>query len=82
MTSVSKKVYIDKLEDIVNKYSNTYHSTIKMEPVNIKANTYLDSSKEINNKDPKFNIFILLKYQNVKMILQKITLQICLKKFL
>ena len=82
MASVSKKVYIDKLEDIVNKYSNTYHSTIKMEPVNIKANTYLDSSKEINNKDPKFNIFILLKYQNVKMILQKITLQICLKKFL
>ena len=82
MASVSKKVYIDKLEDIVNKYSNTYHSTIEMEPVNIKANTYLDSSKEINNKDPKFNIFILLKYQNVKMILQKITLQICLKKFL
>ena len=82
MASVSKKVYIEKLEDIVNKYSNTYHSTIKMEPVNIKANTYLDSSKEINNKDPKFNIFILLKYQNVKMILQKITLQICLKKFL
>ena len=64
MASVSKKVYIDKLEDIVNKYSNTYHSTIKMEPVNIKANTYLDSSKEINNKDPKFNIFILL---NIKM---------------
>ena len=64
MALVSKKVYIDKLEDIVNKYSNTYHSTIKMEPVNIKANTYLDSSKEINNKDPKFNIFILL---NIKM---------------
>ena len=45
MTSVSKNVYIDKLDDIVNKYNNTYHSTIKMKPVDIKSNTYIDSSK-------------------------------------
>ena len=56
MTSVSKNVYIDKLDDIVNKYNNTYHSTIKMKPVDVKSNTYIDSSKEINNKDPKFKI--------------------------
>ena len=36
MTSVSKDVYIDKLDEIVNKYNNTYHSTIKIEPVNEK----------------------------------------------
>ena len=56
MTSVSKNVYIDKLDDIVNKYNNTYHSTIKMKPVDIISNTYIDSSKEINEKDPKFKI--------------------------
>ena len=38
MTSISKNVYIDKLGDIVNKYNNTYHSTIKMKPVDLKSN--------------------------------------------
>ena len=56
MTSVSKYVYIDKLDDIVNKYNNRYHSTIKTKPVDVKSNTYTNSSKEINNKDPKFKI--------------------------
>ena len=54
MTSISKNVYIDKLDDIVNKYDNTYHRTIKMKPVDIKPSTYLDSSKEINDKNTKF----------------------------
>ena len=36
MTSFSKNVYIDKLDDIVNKHNNTYHITIKMKPVNVK----------------------------------------------
>ena len=36
MTAVGKNVYIDKLEDIVDKYSNTYHRRIKMKPVNVK----------------------------------------------
>ena len=44
MTSVSKNVYIDKLNDIVNKYNSTYHRTIKMKPVDIKSNTYIDCS--------------------------------------
>ena len=68
MTSISKNVYIDKLDDIVNKYNNTYHSTIKMKPVDVKSNTYIDSSKEINNKDPKFKIgdFVRIsKYKNI-----------------
>ena len=54
MTSISKNVYTDKLDGIVNKYDSTYHSTIEMKPVDVKSNTYIDSSKEINNKDPKF----------------------------
>ena len=56
MTSISKNVYIDKLDDIVNEYNNTYHRTIKMKPVDVKDNTYIDSSKEINDKDPKFKV--------------------------
>ena len=53
MTSISKNVYIDKLNDIVDKYNNTYHTTIKMKPINVKDNTYINTAKEINNKDPK-----------------------------
>ena len=45
MTSVSKNIYIDKLDDIVKRYNNTYHSTIKMKPIDVKSNTYIDSSK-------------------------------------
>ena len=48
MTSISKNVYIDQLYDILNEYNNTYHTTIKMKPI--------DTSKEINNKDPKFKV--------------------------
>ena len=48
MTSISKNVYIDKLDDIVNKYKNTYHRTIKIKHVDVKPSTYIDSSKEVN----------------------------------
>ena len=53
LTSISKNVYIDKLDDIVNKYNNTYHRTIKMKPIDVKSNTYVDSSKQFNDKDHK-----------------------------
>ena len=56
MTSVSKIVYIDKLDDRINKYNNTYHSTIKMKPVDVTSSTYIGSSKETNDKDLKFKI--------------------------
>ena len=49
-------MYIGKLYDIVNKYNNTYHSKIKMRPVDVKSNTYIYSIKEINDKDAKFKI--------------------------
>ena len=55
-SSVSKDVFIDKLDDIVNKYNNTYPSTITMKPNDLKSNKYIDSIKGINNKDPKFKI--------------------------
>ena len=79
MTSVSKNVYIDKLGDIVNEYSNTYHRTMKMKPVDI---TYIDFEKEVNNKDPKFKIGDHVKFLNTKIFLLKDAHQIGLKKFL
>ena len=48
MISISKNVSIDKLDDIVNKYNNTFHSKIKIKPVDIKPSTYFNSSKQIN----------------------------------
>ena len=60
-------MYIDKLDDIVNECNNTYHRTIKMKPVDVKDNTYIDFEKEVNNKDPKFKIgdhVIISKYKN------------------
>ena len=53
---MSKSMYIGNLDDIVNKYNSTYHSKIKMKPVNVKLNTYINSSKEINDEDHKFKI--------------------------
>ena len=44
--SISENMYIDKLDDIVNKCNNTYHSTIKMKPVDVKLSTYIDFNKE------------------------------------
>ena len=56
MTSISKHVYINKLDDIVDEYNNTYHSRIKMKPIDVKDNTYINTDKETNDKDPKFKV--------------------------
>ena len=58
MTSISKNICIDKLDDIVNKYNNTDHNTIKMKHVAVKSRTYIDSSKEVNNSYPQFNSLV------------------------
>ena len=74
-------MYIDKL-DIVGEYNNTYHRTIKMKPVDIKDNTYIDSKKEVNDKDPKFKVGDHIQISKYKNFLLKDTHQIGLKKFL
>ena len=56
MNSVSKNVYIDNLDNMANKYNNTYHSTIEMKPVNVKLSTYVDFDKENNKEYPKFEV--------------------------
>ena len=71
MTSISKNVYIDKLDDIVDEYNNTYHTTIKMKPIDVKDNTYINTSKEINNKDPKFKVGDRVRISKYKRIFAK-----------
>ena len=66
MTSISKNVYINKLEETVNKYNNTYQRTIKAKPVNVKTSKYIGSSKDINDKDPKFKIAHIVRISKYK----------------
>ena len=68
MTAISKNVYFDVLDDIVNKYNDTFHRTIKMKRVDVKDNTYIDLKKEVNDKDPKFKVgdyARISKYKNI-----------------
>ena len=68
MTSVWTNVYIDKLDDIINKYNNTYHRTIKIKSADVNSSTYINSRKEVNNEDIKFKIGDIVrisKYKNI-----------------
>ena len=61
-------MYVDKLDDIVKKYNNTYRSTIKMKLADVKANTYIKPRKYINDKDHKFKFddhVMVSKYKNI-----------------
>ena len=60
LTSVSKDAYINKLDDIVNKYNNAYHITIKMKPVDVKSTTYIDFIKGNNKEEPKFEVELVI----------------------
>ena len=71
ITSMSKNVYIDKLDDIVNEYNNTYHTTIKMKPTDVKDNTYINTDKETNDKDPKFKVGDPVRISKYKTIFAK-----------
>ena len=82
MTSISKNVYIDKLYYIVNEYNNTYHRKIKIKPVDVKDDTYIDCDKEVNDKDAKFEVGDHWEFQNTKFFLLQDTLQTGLKNFL
>ena len=56
MTSLPKNGYIDKSDNIVNTYTNTFHSTIKMKPADVKSSSYIDFCIENNDKDAKFQV--------------------------
>ena len=71
MTLVSKNMYIDKLDDIVDEYHNTYHTTIKMKPVDVKDNAYIDFKKEVNDRGPKFKVAAQVRISKSKNIFAK-----------
>ena len=71
MTDVPKNVYIDQLDGIVNEYNNTYHRTIKMKPIEVKDKTYIDSVKEVNDKDSKFKVSDHVRKSKYKNIFAK-----------
>ena len=75
-------MYIDKLDDIVNKYNNTYHRTIKMKPIDVSQTHILTLVKKLMIKILNLKLVILLEYQNIKKFLQKAMFQIGPKKFL
>ena len=71
MASVSKIVCIHEFDDIVNKYYKTCHRTIKIKPADVNSNTYIDSKKEVNNKEPKFKIGDIVRVPKYKNIFAK-----------
>ena len=71
MTSISKNVYIDKLDNIVYKHNSKKHRTFKMKPIYVKDNTYIDFAKEVNYNDPKFKVGDHVKISKYKNIFAK-----------
>ena len=68
MTTISKNVYIDVLNDIVNRYNNTVHKTIKMKPIDVTGDSYVEYNEEANKKNPKFKVndhVRISKYKNI-----------------
>ena len=71
MTAISKNVDFDVLDDIVNKYNNTVHKTIKMKPIDVMDDSYAEynedfNKKDFNKNDPKFKVGIMSEFQNIK----------------
>ena len=56
MMAISKNVYFDVLDDIVNKYNNTVHGTIKTKPIEVTDDSYAEYNENFNEKDPKFKV--------------------------
>ena len=71
MTLVSKNVHIEKLANMINKYNNTHHSTIKMKPADVNSSTYIDFNKENDKKDHKFVVGDHVRISNNKNIFPK-----------
>ena len=82
MTAVSKNVYFDVLDDLVDKYINTYHRIIKMKPIDVESDSYAEYNLNSNEKDPKFKIGDHIRIQSIKTFLLKDMLLFGRKKFL
>ena len=68
MTAISKNLYSDVLDDIVDEYNNAFHKTIKMRPIDVRDDSFAEYNEESNEKDPKFKVddhVQISKFQNV-----------------
>ena len=81
-TAIQNNIYFDVLDDIVNKYNNTVHGTIKMKPIDITDDYYVECNEDFNKKILNLTLVIMLEFQNIKTFLLKDILQIGQKKFL
>ena len=72
MTSISKNVFTDKLDDIVNKHNNTYHRIIKIKPVDVNSRTNIDFDWKNDKEDPKFNVCDHVKISKCKIVFAKV----------
>ena len=82
MTTIGKNVYIDVSDDIVQKYNNTVHSSIKMKPKDVKDDSFVEYFEEINKKSHKFKVGDNVRIYIIKILLLKVIHLIGLKKFL
>ena len=71
MTAISKNVYFDVLDDIVDKYNNTVHKTIKMKPIDVTEDSYAECNEDFNKKDPKFKVGDHVRISKYKKIFAK-----------
>ena len=68
MTAISKNIYVDVLDDIVNKYNDMARKTIKMKPIDVTDDSFAEYNEESNKKDPKFKVgdhVRIYKYKNI-----------------
>ena len=71
MTTISKNVYFHVLEDIVNKYNNTVHRQIKMKPIDVTDDSFVEYNEESSKKDPKFKVGDHVRISKYKSIFAK-----------
>ena len=72
MTAISNNIYFDVLDDIVDEYNNTYHRTIKMNPIDVKNDSFAEYNEESNEENPKFKVGDHVKISKYKNIFTKL----------
>ena len=71
MTAISKNIYFDVLDDIVDKYNNKYHKTIQMKPIDVGDDSFAKYNEESNEKDPKFKVGDHVRISKFKRVFAK-----------
>ena len=71
MTALSKNVYFDVLDNIVNKYNNTVHRTIKMKPIDVTTDSYAEYNEDSNKRNPRFKVGDHVRISKCKNIFAK-----------